>query len=59
MSVERFGASAPGETVLTKLGITSENVANTALGLLGERVGVGAEIGTPAFEETPAEDGHS
>lgn len=59
VSVERFGASAPGETVLTKLGITSENVANTALGLLGERVGVGAEIGTPAFEETPAEDGHS
>jgi transketolase len=59
VSIERFGASAPGETVLTRLGITPEKVANAALGLLGERVGVGAETGTPAFEETAAEEGHS
>ncbi|MGH3087172.1 MAG: transketolase-like TK C-terminal-containing protein, partial [Rubrobacteraceae bacterium] len=54
VSIERFGASAPGETVLTRLGITPENVANKTLELLGERAGVGAETGTPAFEE-----GHS
>ncbi len=59
VGIDRFGASAPGETVLTKLGITPENVANTALGLLGERVGVGVETGTPAFEETSPEEGHS
>ncbi|MEJ7872257.1 MAG: transketolase C-terminal domain-containing protein, partial [Rubrobacteraceae bacterium] len=59
VGVDRFGASAPGETVLTKLGITPENVANTTLGLLGERAGVGVATGTPAFEETPPEEGHS
>jgi len=59
VSIERFGASAPGETVLTELGITPENVASKALELLGEPAGVGAETGTPAFEETAAEEGHS
>lgn len=59
VSIESFGASAPGETVLLKLGITPENVANTALRLLGERIGVGTGTGTPAFEETSPREGHS
>jgi transketolase len=34
VGVDRFGASAPGEIVLEKLGITGENVAQTAKDLL-------------------------
>ena len=37
VSIERFGASAPGTTVLEKLGMTAENVAEHAAALL-ERV---------------------
>jgi transketolase len=37
VSIERFGASAPGEVVLERLGITAENVATRAAALL-ERV---------------------
>ncbi|MEW6635759.1 MAG: transketolase [Actinomycetota bacterium] len=59
VSIETFGASAPGETVLSRFGITPENVARTALELLGERAGVGVGDGTPAFEETSPEEGHS
>jgi transketolase len=59
VSIERFGASAPGETVLTELGLTPENVASKALELLGGPAGVGVKSGTPAFEETAAEEGHS
>jgi transketolase len=35
VSIDRFGASAPGETVLEKLGITPENVAGKVRDLLG------------------------
>jgi len=35
VSIERFGASAPGALVLEKLGITAENTARTARELLG------------------------
>lgn len=59
VSIERFGASAPGETVLTELGLTPENVASKALELLGGPAGLGVKSGTPAFEETAAEEGHS
>ncbi len=59
VSIDRFGASTPGEKVLTELGITPENVASKALELLGEPAGVGAGTGTPAFEKTAAEEGHS
>jgi transketolase len=56
IGIDRFGASAPGETVLGELGITPENVANTTLGLLGRGEQVGETPGTPAFEDThPAE----
>jgi transketolase len=59
VGIERFGASAPGETVLMELGITPERVANVALGLL-DRVEEQEETpGTPAFEPTPPEEGHS
>ncbi len=36
IGVERFGASAPGQDVLTHLGFTAEHVAATALRLLGK-----------------------
>src|ERR1700679_1274138 len=36
IGVERFGASAPGEDVLTHLGFTADHVAAAALRLLGK-----------------------
>jgi transketolase len=35
VSIDRFGASAPGALVLEKLGITAENTARAARELLG------------------------
>jgi transketolase len=37
VSIDRFGASAPGAIVLEKLGITPEHVAETAKALLNDR----------------------
>ena len=37
VSIERFGASAPGTTVLEKFGFTPENIANRAQALLDRR----------------------
>ena len=34
LGLDRFGASAPGTTVLEKLGFTSENIATRARALL-------------------------
>jgi transketolase len=59
IGIDRFGASAPGETVLSELGIRPENVANTTLGLLGRGEQVGETRGTPAFEDTHPAEGHS
>jgi len=59
VGIDRFGASAPGELVLEKLGITPENVVNTTLGLLGRPEQMEETPGTPAFEPTPPEEGHS
>jgi transketolase len=59
VGIDRFGASAPGETVLERLGITPEKVVNEALELLGSSERVEEESGTPAFEETSPEEGHS
>lgn len=59
VGIERFGASAPGETVLDKLGINPENVTNTTLGLLGRAEEIEETPGTPAIEPTPPEEGHS
>jgi transketolase len=59
VGVDRFGASAPGETVLTNLGITPENVVNKTLGLLELPERVEETPGTPAFEPTAPEEGHS
>jgi transketolase len=36
VSIDRFGASAPGEVALEKLGFTGENVARRALALIDE-----------------------
>jgi len=35
VSIDRFGASAPGETVMRELGITPEHVVERAVALLG------------------------
>jgi transketolase len=59
VGINRFGASAPGETVLEKLGIDPGNAANTALELLGRSERVDDESGTPAVEDTAPEEGHS
>lgn len=59
IGIDRFGASAPGETVLQELGITPENVANQALELLGSSERIEEDGGTPAVEETAPEEGHS
>jgi transketolase len=59
VGVDRFGASAPGERVLTELGITPENVVNAALDLLGHGERMKVTPGTPAFEDTHPAEGHS
>ncbi len=59
VGINRFGASAPGEMVLEKLGIKPENVANRTLELLGRSERVGEDEGTPAVESTAPEEGHS
>jgi transketolase len=59
VGIDHFGASAPGELVLEKLGITPENVVNTTLKLLGRPEQVVETPGTPAFEPTAPEEGHS
>ena len=59
VGINRFGASAPGETVLKELGINPENVANKTLELLGRSERVGEQSGTPAVEPTSPEEGHS
>jgi transketolase len=41
VSIERFGASAPGTTVLEKFGFTSDNVAARARALLERQAHVG------------------
>ena len=37
VGIDRFGASAPGSTVMSKLGISAENVAEQARVLLNGR----------------------
>ncbi len=59
VGIDHFGASAPGELVLEKLGITPENVVNNTLKLLGRAEQVEETPGTPAFEPTAPEEGHS
>jgi transketolase len=39
VSIDRFGASAPGTVALTEFGFTPENVAARALALLASREG--------------------
>jgi len=59
IGIDRFGASAPGEIVLEKLGVTPEKVANETLELLGRSERVEEGSGTPAVEATSSEEGHS
>jgi transketolase len=48
IGVERFGASAPGQDVLTHLGFTADHVASAALRLLGRNNEADAEYGREA-----------
>jgi transketolase len=48
IGVERFGASAPGQDVLTHLGFTPEHVASAALRLLGKNNEAALEYGSEA-----------
>jgi transketolase len=59
IGIDRFGASAPGETVLERLGVNPEKVANETLELLGRSERVEEGSGTPAVETTSPEEGHS
>jgi transketolase len=59
VGIDRFGASAPGETVLERLGVNPEKVANETLELLGRSERVEEGSGTPAVEDTSPEEGHS
>nr|WP_240432651.1 transketolase [Rubrobacter indicoceani] len=59
VGIDRFGASAPGDRVMEEYGITPENVANVALGVLGRGDEAEQDKGTPGFQKTDPEEGHS
>lgn len=59
VGIDRFGASAPGDRVMQEYGITPEHVANVALEVLGRGDKVDGDAGTPGFQETSPEEGHS
>jgi transketolase len=48
IGVERFGASAPGQDVLTHLGFTADHVASAALRLVGKNNEADMEYGSEA-----------
>jgi len=58
VGIDRFGASAPGEEALERLGITPDEVARAASDALG-RAPVSATDDTPAFVATAPSEGHS
>jgi transketolase len=62
IGIDRFGASAPGDTNLKKFGFTVENVAATALRLLGrddEAAAEAARGGDTSMAPTSPKEGHS
>jgi transketolase len=62
IGIDRFGASAPGDTNLRKFGFTVEHVAATALRLLGrddEAAAEQAKGGDTSMEPTSPKEGHS
>lgn len=59
VGIDRFGASAPGDRVMQEYGITPEHVANVALEVLGRSDKVDGDAGTPGFQKTSPEEGHS
>jgi len=62
IGLDRFGASAPGDTNLKKLGFTVERVAATALRLLGRDADAAAEDakgGDTSMAPTSPKEGHS
>ena len=60
IAIDRFGASAPGETVMKNFGFTAEHVTSAALGLLGRSEEAAKEYGgETAFAPTAPTEGHS
>lgn len=59
VGIDKFGASAPGDRVMQEYGITPQNVANVALDVLGRGDEAEQDGGTPGFQETDPEEGHS
>jgi transketolase len=58
IGVDHYGASAPGDRIFKEFGFTIENVANTALRLLGKPPLSGGSTQTSAQPTSPKE-GHS
>jgi transketolase len=51
IGLDRFGASAPGEEIMQRLGFRAENVAAAALRAIGRHEDADKESGTPlAFQ---------
>jgi hypothetical protein len=62
VTLDRFGASAPGDVVMKNLGFTVENVVATALRLLGrgdDAASASAGDSTPQAKPTAHASGHS
>ncbi len=61
ISVDTFGASAPGETIMKNYGMTVEHVTSAALKLMGRDEEASKEYGgsTPNVAPTSPKEGHS
>jgi transketolase len=58
IGIDHYGASAPGDLIMKEFGFTAENVANTALRLLGKPA-IAAGATQTSFQPTSPREGHS
>jgi transketolase len=59
IALDHFGASAPYERIYKEFGLTPENIANTALRLIGRPELAPADDSVPAEGATKPSEGHS
>jgi transketolase len=59
IALDHFGASAPYERIYKEFGLTPENIANTALRLLGKPALAPKDDSVPAEGATKPSEGHS
>ena len=62
IGIDHYGASAPGDVIMKKFGLTAENVTAAALRLLGRNEEAEKETGgsdTPNVQPTSPQSGHS